>query len=47
MMLPIVITVLDLLKSKVADSDQRNIENFGVALMLSIAYGASIEDLER
>ena len=45
MMLPIAITVLDLLKSKVSEADQKNIENFGVALMLSIAYGASIGGL--
>ena len=45
MMLPIAITVLELLKSKVAESEKQNIENFGVALMLSIAYGASIGGL--
>ncbi|MBK8397413.1 MAG: DASS family sodium-coupled anion symporter [Leptospiraceae bacterium] len=45
MMLPIAITVLDLLKSKVPDSEKNAMENFGVSLMLSIAYGASIGGL--
>ncbi|HMV41392.1 MAG TPA: DASS family sodium-coupled anion symporter [Leptospiraceae bacterium] len=45
MMLPIAITVLELLKSKLPSSEKHNIENFGVALMLSIAFGASIGGL--
>jgi sodium-dependent dicarboxylate transporter 2/3/5 len=45
MMLPIAITVLELIKSKVEDPTHKNIENFGVALMLCIAYGASIGGL--
>lgn len=45
MMLPIAITVIDLIKSKTDESHKKQIENFAIAMMLCIAYGASIGGL--
>jgi solute carrier family 13 (sodium-dependent dicarboxylate transporter), member 2/3/5 len=45
MMVPIAISVIDLVRSKVKDSEKENVKNFATCIMLSIAYGASIGGL--
>ncbi len=45
MMLPIAVTIQDLLKDKVSSDKQKDLQNFETALLLCIAYGASIGGL--
>ena len=45
MMVPIAISVIDLVRSKVKESEKENVKNFSICIMLSIAYGASIGGL--
>jgi sodium-dependent dicarboxylate transporter 2/3/5 len=45
MMLPIAITIQDLLKDKVSRDKEKDLQNFETGLLLCIAYGASIGGL--